>query len=196
MRDLRFALRQLRKNPGFTALAILTLALGIGVSTVLFGVIKALVLNPFPFLGAERIVYVWNQIGWPLSAPDFKDIREQNTSFAELGVLREDRFNLGLESAESVYGLGCSSGVLRSLGVPPFLGRWLEERDEQPGAAPVVVISQALWRRCFNRQPSALGRSIRLNGHEATVVGIMPTAFEFPTPTAASTCPSCFFPCP
>jgi predicted permease len=180
-RDVRFGVRVLNRNRGFTAVGVLTLALGIGASTVLFGVLKALVLNPFPFPDSDRIVYVWNQVGWPLSAPDFKDIREQNQSFAELGVFVGNRFNLGLESPESVYGAGCSAGVLRSLGVPPLLGRWLEARDEQPGVAPVAVINHALWSRCFNREASVLGQTIRLNGHEATVVGVMPAGFEFPS---------------
>ncbi|MHC4520311.1 MAG: ABC transporter permease, partial [Planctomycetota bacterium] len=81
--DVKYGIRQLARKPGFACIVILTLALGIGASTTLFGALKALVLDPFPFPESDRIVYVWNRVGWPLSVPDFKDLREQNSSFAE-----------------------------------------------------------------------------------------------------------------
>ncbi|MHC4517052.1 MAG: ABC transporter permease [Planctomycetota bacterium] len=179
--DVKYGVRQLTRKPGFAFIVILTLALSIGASTTLFGALKALVPDPFPFPESDRIVYVWNRVGWPLSVPDFKDIREQNSSFVELGVFTDERYNFGFESPESVYGNRCSAGVLRSLGMRPVLGRWLQERDEQPGAAPVAVIGHSLWSRCFDRDPAALGKTIQLDGQETTVVGIMPAAFEFPS---------------
>lgn len=179
--DIRFGIRQLAKSPGFTLIVVLTLALGIGASTTLFGALKALVLDPFPFPESDRIVYVWNRVGWPLSVPDFKDLREQNGSFAEMGVFTERRYNFGFESPESVYGIRCSAGVLPTLGIRPVLGRWLQESDGQPGAATVAVISHSLWSRGFDRDPAALGKTIQLDGQETTVVGVLPADFEFPS---------------
>ncbi|UCD52524.1 MAG: ABC transporter permease [Phycisphaerales bacterium] len=179
--DMRYGIRMLTKSPSFTIVAVLTLALGIAASTALFAVLKALVLDPFPFPESDRIVYVWNDVGWPLSTPDFKDIREQNRSFEEIGAFTHERYNLGLESPESVYGVRCTSGVLRTLGMAPLLGRWLEEDDESPGAEQVAVISHSLWSRCFAADPNVLGKSVRLNGRGTTVVGVMPASFEFPS---------------
>lgn len=99
-RDFCFGVRVLNRNRSLTVVDVLTLALSVGASTVLFGVLKALVLNPFPFPDSDRLVYVWNHVGWPLPVPDFKDIREQNGSLAELGVFMNRRFNFGLESPE------------------------------------------------------------------------------------------------
>ena len=180
-KDVKCSFRMLVKSLGFALIVVLTLALGITGSTALFGVLKALVLNPFPFPKSDQIVYVWNRVGWPMSVPDFKDIQEQNSSFKELGLFRDQRFNFGHESPESVYGICCSSGVLRTLGIKPILGRWLQESDEEPGAASVAVISHSLWLRCFEQDPAVLGQTIQLDGQEATVVGVMPATFEFPS---------------
>ena len=103
--DFRYALRQLWKNPGFTAMAVLTLALGIGATTSLFSVLKALVLDPFPFDHAERIVYIRSNPGQPLSVPDFKDVRDQSKSYDEIGVYRPERLNFGAEKPESLYAI-------------------------------------------------------------------------------------------
>jgi putative ABC transport system permease protein len=180
--DFRYSLRQLWKNPGFTAMAVLTLALGIGATTSLFSVLKALVLDPFPFDHAERIVYVRSNPGQPLSVPDFKDIRDQSKSFDEIGVYTPERLNFGAEKPESLYGIRCTAGVLRTLGMAPALGRLLGEDDEVAGANPVVVISHSLWTLSFSSDPAIIGRQIRLDGTLTTVVGVMPADFEFPSP--------------
>ncbi|MFZ0429891.1 MAG: ABC transporter permease [Acidobacteriota bacterium] len=180
--DFRYALRQLWKNPGFTAMAVLTLALAIGATTSLFSVLKALVLDPFPFDHAERIAYVRSNPGQPLSTPDFKDIRDQSRSFDGIGVYRPERLNFGTEKPESLYAIQCTAGVLRTLGMEPALGRSLKEEDEAPGANPVAVISHSLWTRSFSSDPAILGRQMRLNGTPTTVVGVMPADFEFPSP--------------
>ena len=99
--DLKYGFRQLHKSPGFTLVAVLTLALGMGASTSLFSVLQALILDPFPFPESDRIAYVWNEVGWPLSVPDFKDIEAQNTSFETLGAFDVGRYNVGFESSES-----------------------------------------------------------------------------------------------
>jgi len=180
--DIRYSLRMLAKNPGFTTLAVLTLGLGIGATSTLFGVFDSLVFDPFPYPRSDRIAYVWSNDGQPLSAPDFLDIRDRNTSFSHLGGYTLHSFNLGLNPPSPAYASLCTAGVLRTFGMPPALGRWIEETDEQPGAAPVAVISHALWDRVFAADPAALGRTIRLDGREFTVVGIMPPEFEFQSP--------------
>ena len=124
MNDLRIALRMLLKSPGFMLAAVLTLALGIGANTAIFSVFKAVVLEPFPYPAADRLVHVWQtQLGhrWrsPLSAPDFLDLRDRNQSFDELGVYCPYGFNLGGTEPARVRGILCSAGVLRALGVPP-----------------------------------------------------------------------------
>ena len=180
--DLRYALRQLWKSPGFAVMVVLTLGLGIGATTSLFSVLKALVLDPFPFDHSERIVYVRSNPGQPLSPPDFKDIRDQSKSFDEIGVYTPERLNFGTEKPESLYAIRCTAGVLRTLGMAPALGRSLNADDEAPGANPVAVISHSLWNRSFSSDPAIVGRQIRLNGTPTTVVGVMPSDFEFPSP--------------
>ena len=180
--DIKYGIRQLLKNPGFTVVAVLTLGLGIGAATSLFSVFDALVINPFPYPESDKIVYVWNRQGWPLSAPDYLDIREQMTSFVDMGVYMPRRLNFGAEKPESVYSIQCTAGVLRSFNMQPVLGRWLEETDEQSGAQPVAVISHSLWTRSFGADPEILNRSIKLDGRETTIVGVMPAAFEFSSP--------------
>jgi putative ABC transport system permease protein len=184
--DVRYGLRILSKNPGFTVVAALTLGLGIGATSTLFGVFEPLVLDPFPYPRSDRIAYVWSNDGGPLSAPDFRDFCEQSTSFTHLGVYWQRRFNLGLDTPAPAYAALCTAGVLRAFGMAPAQGRWIEESDERPGAAPVAVLSHALWRRTFAADPAALGRTIRLDGREFTVVGIMPAEFEFSSPRPGS----------
>jgi len=182
LNDIKYGFRQLCKNPGFTIIAIVTLGLGIGATTSLFGVFNALVLDPFPYPESDKIVYAWNQKGWSLSALDYLDIKEQMTSFADIGVYNSERLNFGAEKPESLYGIRCTSGVLRALGMHPVLGRLLNDSDDQPGAEPVAVISHSLWTRFFAADPQIVGQSIKLNGQETTVVGVMPADFEFSSP--------------
>jgi putative ABC transport system permease protein len=180
--DIKYAFRQLCKNPGFTAVAVLTLALGIGATTSLFGVFNAVVLDPFPYPESNRIVYVWGGKGWSLSALDYLDIKEQMKSFTDIGVYHPQRLNFGAEKPESLYGIRCTAGVLRALGMHPVLGRLLNDSDDQPGAEPVAVISHSLWIRSFAADTQIVGQSIKLDGQETTVVGVMPADFEFSSP--------------
>lgn len=182
VQDLRFGFRQLGKRPSFTIMAALTLAIGVGATTSIFSVLKALVFDPFPYPNSERIAYIWSNQGQPLSLPDYEDIRDQNKSFEEIGVYKPDRFNLGGESPESICGTCCTAGVLRSLGMQPALGRWLEDADDKPGAPPVAVISHSLWTRNFASDPQIVGKPIRVNGNPIMVVGVMPPQFEFFSP--------------
>ncbi|ACB75160.1 ABC transporter permease [Opitutus terrae] len=185
MNHLRFASRQLLKSPGFTATAVLSLALGIGAATTLFSVLQALVLDPFPYPRSGEIVYVRSNGGQPLSFPDFRDLRERNRSFVDFGVYRPARINLGAQEAESLAAIQCTAGVLRALGSRPALGRWLDEADDQPGAAPVAVISHGLWLRAFGGDASIVGRTARLDGRPTEIVGVMPADFEFSSPSYA-----------
>jgi predicted permease len=179
--DFRIALRQLRKSPGFALVAVLTLALGIGATSIMFSLAKALVLDPFPYPDHEQLVFVWSNPGQPLSSADFADLREQATSFSDFGVYRQERLNLGGEHPEPVYAAPCTAGVLNALGIAPALGRLFTDEEVKAGA-PVAVISDALWRRAFGRAPAALGGPIRLDGQAFTVIGIMPPSFEFISP--------------
>jgi putative ABC transport system permease protein len=180
--DIKYAFRQLGRNLGFTSVAVLTLGLGIGATTSLFSVFNALVLDPFPYPESDKIVYVWSGQSWSLSALDYFDIKEQMTSFADMGIYQAERLNFGGEKPESLNAVRCTSGVLRVLGMNPIFGRLLNESDEQPGAEPVVVISHGLWTRSFAADPQVIGKTMKLNGQETTIVGVMPADFEFSSP--------------
>jgi predicted permease len=182
MNDLRFALRTLAKSPGFTAIAALTLAVGIGAATSMYSALRVLVVQPFSYPHPDRIIQLWSNEGQPLSIPDYFDFRDQATSFAEFGAYSPRAANLGGEKAQAVSGVECTAGVLRTFGIAPALGRLIEPADEEKGAPPVAVISSALWRRSFAADPRLIGRTIRLDGAEAMVVGIMPMDFEFASP--------------
>jgi putative ABC transport system permease protein len=186
LQDLRYAVRMLAKSPGFTAVAVLTLALGIGAVTAIVSMIKCLVLDPLPYPAASRLVRIW----WddpsasvlmrdrrPLYAPDYLDLREQATSFEDMGAWAIHRFNLGGDKPESVQGAACSAGLLRTLGVRPALGRWFADAEAQPGMDHVAVIGHGLWSRRFAADPKVIGQAIRLNGQSFTVVGVMPPGF-------------------
>ncbi|HTZ21635.1 MAG TPA: ABC transporter permease [Opitutaceae bacterium] len=182
MHDLKFALRQLRKSPAFFAVAVLTLAVGIGATTAMFSSLRALVVEPFSYPHADRLVHVWSNDGQPLSTPDYFDIHEQATSFAELGAYSPRPANLGGENAQSVRSVSCTPGVLRAFGVTPALGRLFAPADEEKGAPLVAVLSHRLWQQAFAGDPGLVGRTIRLNDGNVTVVGIMPASFEFASP--------------
>jgi putative ABC transport system permease protein len=180
--DLRLALRNLAKSRGFAAVAVITLAVGIGAATAIFSSLRALVVEPFFYPRSDRLVHVWSNEGQPLSTPDFFDIKEQVTSFTDLGVYTPRPANLGGENAQAVRSVSCTPGVLRAFGVAPALGRWFEPADEDKGAPPVAVINYTLWQQSFAGDSGLVGRRIRINGGEVTVVGIMPADFEFASP--------------
>jgi len=182
MNDLRFALRQLAKSPVFTAIAVLTLAVGIGASTAMFSALRALVVEPFSYPRSDQLVHLWSNDGQPLSAPDYFDMQDQAASFAHIGCYSPRPANLGGDNPQSVRGVLCTPGVLRAFGVSPARGRWLEPADEEKGAPAVAVISHALWQQAFAGDPALVGRTVRINGDPATVVGIMPETFEFASP--------------
>lgn len=180
--DLRLALRTLAKSPGFSAVCILTLAVGIGATAAMFSTLQALVVKPFSYPASDRLVHVWSGDYWPLSEPDFLDLRTQATSFAEFGCYSPQRANVGGENPQSIQTVAATSGVLRAFGVQPVRGRLLEPEDDKPGSREVVVISHGLWQRSFGGDPDLVGKTIRLNGADVPVVGIMPELFEFCSP--------------
>jgi len=180
--DLRLAFRQLAKARGFALVATFTLAVGIGASTAMFSALRALVVHPFDYPDAQEITQVWSGDGWPLSPADFLDLHEQSTSFEHFGVYQPGTVNVGLEHAQAVPGVRATAGVLPAFGIVPQRGRLLTPDDCLEGAAPVAVIGHKLWQQTFAGDPGLIGRTIRVNGGDATVVGIMPAGFEFAAP--------------
>ncbi len=180
--NLRLSLRTLATSRGFALIAVLTLAVGIGASTAIFSALQALVISPFHYPAADRLVHVWSGNGWPLSPADQADIKAQSSSYSAFGVYSPSSFNVGQENAQSVMGISGTADVLRAFGVPPALGRWFNPADDEPGAPPVVILSHGLWRQLFAGDPAAIGRKLRLNGTDTEIVGVMPDGFEFVCP--------------
>jgi len=182
--DCRFALRQLRKSPGFAIAAILTLALGIGSTTAIFRVIYGVLLNPYPYKNAERLatfrVFSAEQFrAWRFPATAFVEFKQQNHTFEDMfGLVWRDIHLMHAGGAEKLSGASATPGTFESLGVPPLLGRSLTEEDGSPGAPPVFVISYKLWTNLFHRDPNILGTTHTLDGKRMTVVGVMPPRFQ------------------
>src|ERR1044072_6020771 len=186
--DMRFGFRSLWKRPGATLIALVTLALGIGVNTAIFSAVDSVLLRPLPLRDPERLVSVWEKtpslgIQQNQAAPaNFFDIRNQNHSFEALGAYGPLDINLtGAGDPERLDGQLVTANVFSILGVAPALGRTFLPNEDQVGQEHVVVLSDALWQRRFNRDPSIINRNITLNGESFTVVGIMPRRFFFPS---------------
>jgi putative ABC transport system permease protein len=182
--DARYALRQLRKNPGFTAVAILTLALGIGSATAIFSAVDGILLRPYPYKDAERLatprVFAADQFrAWRLPARAFVDFKRHNHTFDDMFglVYREVRLARG-DGTDVVSGGSVTPGTFESLGITPLVGRTFTIEDFRPTSPPVFVISYGLWTTLFNRDPNILGASYTLNGQRTTLVGIMPPRFQ------------------
>jgi len=185
MNDLRFALRQLLKNPGFTAVAVLTLALGIGANTAIFSLVNAIMLRPPPFPAPGRLIYLSERSshldGMSISYPNLVDWQKQTVAFENIAGFRSEGYNLtGGDTPERVTGLSVSANFFATLGVAPLQGRVFGPDEDRAGATRVAVISQGLWERRFGRDVDILGRSIELDAQSHTVIGIMPVAFQFP----------------
>jgi putative ABC transport system permease protein len=185
MTDLKFALRQLAKDPGFAAVAILTLALGIGANTAIFSVINAVLLRPPPFKEPKRLAFVSEKSkemdDMSVAYPNFLDWQRQQRTFSSLAAFRTEDWNLtGTSRPERVLGLQVSVGFFPTLGVRPLRGRVFTSNEDKVGGERVVVLSEGLWRRRFGADPAVLNQPISLNGDSYTVVGILPAAFQFP----------------
>jgi putative ABC transport system permease protein len=180
--DIRHGVRALLKNPTFTAIAVLTLALGIGANTAIFSVVHAVLLRPLPYADPDRLVVLRESslLGESSDAYlNFVDWREQSRSFASMGALRGDSFNLtGIGEPERLPGALVSAGWLETLGIRPALGRAIASDDDKSGAAPVVMLSDGLWRRRFASDPAILGKTLQLNGVGHTVIAVLPRSFQ------------------
>ncbi|HLP25849.1 MAG TPA: ABC transporter permease, partial [Acidobacteriota bacterium] len=187
MNDLRFALRQLLKSPGFTAVALLTLALGIGANTAIFSLVNAVVLRPLPYPRPAELVLVWNnntieKINDDVTSwPTFNDWRTQNKTFALMAGYSPGNANLtGSAEPEQVPTCNVGENFFEILEIPALRGRWFTPEEQIDGKDNVVVLSHALWQRRFGGDDSILGSDIQVNGRPRTVVGIMPPGFAFP----------------
>lgn len=201
--DIRYGFRTLLKKPGFAAITVLTLALGIGINSAIFSVVNAVLLRPLPFAEADRLVYVEgldfrdNTKGGSISPPDFLDYREQTHSFERFAAFQPLSFTLtGEGEPERVTSARVSAGFFETLGVQPVAGgRTFHADEEQDGRNGVVVVSYGLWQSRFGSDPKLVGKTLALNGQNATIIGIMPPNFQFPreaqlwTPIAFKTPP-------
>ncbi len=182
--DLKYGLRMLAKDPGFTAVAVLTLALGIGANTALFSVVNGVLLNPLPYWQADRLVAIYTRAAaftkMTISYPNFLDWVRYNRSFSALACYREDDFTLtGMGEAERLPAEMISASFFPALGVRPVIGRTFLPEEDQVGAAPVVLISGGLWKRKFGSSPDVLGKSLTLNGAAHAIVGVIPVDFHY-----------------
>jgi len=187
VRDLRFAMRMLVSRPGFTAIAVVCLALGIGASAAIFSVVNGVLLKPLPFPEAERLVAWGSSRGkaeaGALSAPDFVDMRAQATRM-EVSVYTDDAFSLrSNDAAVQLRGARVSSNLFHVLRVSPVLGRTFTIEEELPKRGHVVLLSYGAWKRQFNGDPKVVGKSVRLDADDYTVVGVMPQGFSYPIRT-------------
>jgi putative ABC transport system permease protein len=189
MTDLRYALRQLAKSPGFTVVAVLTLALAIGANTAVLSLVNALLIRPLPYKAPESLVLLWERFPTqgleriPVSAPEYLDYEKQATSFEKIGAFNYAAYNLTTgDVPERVSGAVVSPALFPLLGVEPIKGRVFTQEEGGQGRDDVVIISARLWERRFNSDPTIVGKKISLNGRPHTVVGIMPRKFDFPLP--------------
>jgi predicted permease len=181
--DLRSALRQLRKNPEFTAVAALTLALGIGANTAIFSVVNAVLLNPLPFPNASRIVSLFEATpNFPegsISYPNFLDWQRDNHAFEAMAAFRwTDGAITGVGEAEQVQARRVSQTFFPILGVNPILGRNFTPEEDRRGANPTALISEGLWKRKFGRDPNVIGKRLIVDGQGRTIIGVIPASFQ------------------
>lgn len=188
LQDVRYGLRMLRKRPGFTAVAVITLALGIGANTTIFNSVNAMLLRPFPFPRLDRMVTIWetlprqNDNHLSPAPANFRDWSEQSTQFSQLAAVRGWDANLtGGNVAEHVEGSQVTADFFSLLGMSPQLGRNIGSADFQGGVASVVVISNGFWQQHLGADPALVGRQLLLNGRKFTVIGITSPDFDFPT---------------
>jgi predicted permease len=184
LQDVRYAARMLAKNPGFTAIAVLTLALGIGANTALFSVVNGVLLNPLPYPQPDQIVVLSRKTPdfteASISYPDFLDWQKDNRSFEAIAAYRGDDFNLtGQGEPERLKTEMISATYFPLLGIKPVIGRMFAESEDRVGGAPVALISEGFWKRRFGSSPGVLGKALTLNGTDYEVVGVIPASFHF-----------------
>ncbi len=184
LQDLKYGVRMLTKNPGFTAVAVLTLALGIGANTAMFSVVEGVLLAPLPYDQPDRLVAIWESNPrfshvW-ISYPNFRDWQRNARSFQQMVAFRWQGYDLTSPGPPAhLDGKPISAGFFATLGVRLALGRDFTPQEDRQGGAPVVIISNRLWRDRFGRSPEALGKSVTLEGVDYTIVGVLPPGFQF-----------------
>ena len=182
--DVRYGLRMLIKNPGFTAVAALTLALGIGANTAIFSVVNATLLQPLPFRDADRVMWVREKNHGSVAPATFLDWRQQNHVFSAVSAYFSWGANLVAQGQpRRINRTTCSADMLRLLGVRPTLGRDFLPTDERAGHAPVAIITHSLWQESFGSDPKTIGGSLAIDGRSFTVIGVMPAGFRYPGET-------------
>jgi predicted permease len=184
LQDLRFGLRQLGRNPGFTAIAVVTLALGIGANTAIFSVVNGVLLHTFGYKDPGQLVFMTEHSqqvpNMSVSYLDYLDWRKQNTVFSSLAAMQEGSFNLtDVERPVRLYGFFVSANFFSTLGVKPALGRDFFAAEDAPNGNPVALISYSLWQRQFGGEPGIIGKVLTLNARSCTVVGVLPPHFKF-----------------
>jgi predicted permease len=184
--DARSALRQVRKSPGFTAVAVITLALAVGATTAIFSVVHAVLLAPLPYRQMDRLVMIWGrnpsrgEMEFPVSGGDFADWKQKNQVFEDIACSDDDQVTLtGAGEPKLILGYAVEANYFQILGVSPRIGRWFSAHEADSGAN-VAVISDKIWRDTFHADPQILGKPITLDAQPYTVIGVMPPAFEYP----------------
>src|SRR5262252_5846933 len=201
MQDLRYAARMLVKTPGFSIVAIVTLALGIGANTAVFSLVSTVLLRPLPFPQPDRLVLVWDDVSglggpYSLTEPtpaDYAAWKEQSRSFADMAAMTQATYNLtGIAAPQKLEGLRTTANVFNVLGMQPIVGRTLTPDDDRPDATAVVVLDARIWRSLFGGDSGVVGRTVLLNGLPHTVVGVVPSDFQFPVKNAGLWVPARF----
>src|SRR5438552_2028357 len=185
--DLRYGLRMLWKNPGFTIVAVLALALGIGANTAIFSVVNTVLLQPLPYKNPGQLIMLWENathLGFPKDTPspaNFLDWRAQNTVFTGMAAMAQKNFNLtGVGEPERLDGRRVSANLFDVLGVQPRLGRGFLPQEDTPGTH-VAILSHGLWQRRFGSDPRIIGQAVNLNGESYSVIGVMPPGVNVPS---------------
>ena len=184
LQDLRYGLRMLVKSPGFAAIAILTLALGIGANTALFSVVNGVLLNPLAYPHSGQLVALYGKTARfdhaAISYLNFLDWQRDAQTFSSMAIYRNQDYNfIGTGEAERLSGYMISADFFSTLGTRPILGRTFRPDDDNPGAAPVVILGGGFWKRRFGSSLEIIGKSITLNGTSYTIAGVIPAAFTF-----------------
>ncbi|MGC9951328.1 MAG: ABC transporter permease [Bryobacteraceae bacterium] len=184
LQDIRYGIRMVAKAPGFAAIVILTLALGIGANTALFSVVNGVLLNPLPYRQPDRLVAIYARTKEfspsSISYPNFLDWVRNQRSFSSLAAFRGENYNLtGMGDAERVKAEMVSANFFSVLGVNPVAGRLLRAEEDRVGAQPVALIGGGFWKRKFGSASDALGKTLTLNGVGYTVVGVIPADFRY-----------------
>src|SRR4051812_37799486 len=197
-RDVLFAVRSLRRRPGFTMLATITLALGIGATTTLFGVVKRVLLAPLPYEKPESIVMVWS--AWKgfdqtwLSYDEWEGWKARVPAFADIGLFADGSATFDGDSPERVRTASVQANVFPILGVRPVIGRNFTADEDKPRGRSVVILGHSLWQRRFGADPAVVGKSIQISGQATTIVGVMPEDFRLPLDFGADGRTEAWFP--